>query len=104
MLAWTDIVDATSVSYMPVDGDENMYLRATATYTDGEGSGKSASAESANMVLAAATGDPLLIRYAGGDGVLQRVEVITAIDDYLDAGAGAPSREDVIKLIDLYLG
>ena len=29
--------DATSASYTPVDGDENMYLRATATYTDGYG-------------------------------------------------------------------
>ena len=33
---YTDIEDdATSASYMPVDGDENMYLRATAMYTDG---------------------------------------------------------------------
>ena len=31
------IVDATSASYMPVEADENMYLRATATYTDGRG-------------------------------------------------------------------
>ena len=37
---------------MPVDGDENMYLRATATYTDGHGADKSASmAVSANMVV-----------------------------------------------------
>ena len=27
---------------MPVDGDINSYLRATASYTDGEGSDKSA--------------------------------------------------------------
>ena len=51
---YTDIEDdATSASYMPVDGDENMYLRATAMYTDGEGSGKMAkSAMTANMVAA----------------------------------------------------
>ena len=34
MSAWTDIEDATSASYMPVEADANMYLRATATYTD----------------------------------------------------------------------
>ena len=39
---YTDIEDdATSASYTPVDGDANMYLRATAMYTDGDGSGKS---------------------------------------------------------------
>ena len=49
---YTDIIeDATSASYTPVDGDANMYLRATAMYTDGYGPGKSASAESANMVV-----------------------------------------------------
>ena len=102
---YTDIEDdATSASYMPVDGDENMYLRATAMYTDGEGSGKSEMAVTANMVLAAtATGDPLLTRYAGDDGILQRGEVIMAINDYLDGVDGAPSRGDVITIIDLYL-
>ena len=49
---YTNIVnDATSASYTPVDGDENMYLRATATYTDGHGAGKSEMAVSANMVV-----------------------------------------------------
>ena len=47
--------------------------------------------------------DTLLGRYAGDDGILQRGEVISAIDDYLDAGVGAPSRAEVIELIDLYL-
>ena len=41
---------ATSASYTPVDGDANMYLRATAMYTDGEGSGKSEMAVSAQQV------------------------------------------------------
>jgi hypothetical protein len=53
MSAWTDIEDdATSASYMPVDGDENMYLRATAMYTDGHGPDKSEMAESAQQVIA----------------------------------------------------
>ena len=54
-------------------------------------------------VVDESTGDTLLDRYAGDDGILQRGEVITAIDDYLDAGVGAPSRTDVITIIDLYL-
>ena len=48
---YTDIEDdATSASYTPVDGDENMYLRATAMYADAHGSDKSASERSASTV------------------------------------------------------
>ena len=50
---WAVISGAASASYTPVDGDLGKYLRATATYDDGEGSGKSAGAESANAVEAA---------------------------------------------------
>ena len=52
MSAWTDIEGATSASYMPVDGDANMYLRATAMYTDGHGPDKSKMAVSAQQVTA----------------------------------------------------
>ena len=48
--AWTDISGATSATYTPVRGDGENYLRATATYIDGEGSGKTAVAVSANAV------------------------------------------------------
>ena len=52
---WTTISGATSTdttsAYTPVDGDVGSYLRATATYTDPEGSGKSAQAVSANKVV-----------------------------------------------------
>ena len=46
--AFTDIVGAASASYTPVDGDLGKYLQATASYDDGEGLSKSASAVSAN--------------------------------------------------------
>ena len=53
---WTVVSGATSTvttsSYTPVDADLGMYLRATATYTDPEGSGKSAEAVSVNPVQA----------------------------------------------------
>ena len=48
--AWTNISGATSATYTPVASDGESYLRATATYTDGEGSGKTAEAASANAV------------------------------------------------------
>ena len=51
---WTDISDATSASYTLTADDVGSYLRATASYTDGHGSGKSAQGVSANTVVAAA--------------------------------------------------
>ena len=36
--------------------------------------------------------------------VIEKAEVFAAINDYLDGGAGAPTRADVFRLIDLYLG
>ena len=50
---WTTISGATSASYTPVEADETKFLRATATYTDGEGSGKSAQGVTASAVQAA---------------------------------------------------
>ena len=47
------ITGATSASYTPVTGDVGYYLRATASYSDGQGSGKSAQAVSQNQVQAA---------------------------------------------------
>ena len=49
--SWTLISGATSATYTPVAADVGDYLRATASYTDGEGSGKSAQAVSTNRVL-----------------------------------------------------
>ena len=50
--AYSDIEDAESGSYEPVDGDIGSYLRATASYTDEEGSDKSAKAMSEYAVQA----------------------------------------------------
>ena len=50
--AWANIVGATLASYTPVSGDVGDNLRATVSYTDPEGSGKSAQADSANAVQA----------------------------------------------------
>ena len=49
---WTDITGETSTQYTPVAGDVGDYLRATARYTDGQGSGKSAAAVTAQVAAA----------------------------------------------------
>ena len=41
---WTNISGATSSSYTPTAADEDFFLRATVTYTDRRGAGKSAEA------------------------------------------------------------
>ena len=43
MSAWSVISGASSASYAPVSADMGSYLRVTASYTDGQGAGKSAS-------------------------------------------------------------
>ena len=51
---WTTITGATATgdttTYEPLDDDVGKYLRVTATYTDGHGSGKTATATTTNMV------------------------------------------------------
>ena len=79
---WDDIPGATDAAYTPVATDDGYYLRATASYTDGHGSGKTAMAVSDYAVTAR---DPLVARYdANGNGTIERGEVIAAIRDYLD--------------------
>ena len=48
--SFSTISGATSASYEPVAADVGKYLRATVTYTDPEGSGKTASAVSSSAV------------------------------------------------------
>ena len=52
---WTNIAGATAAAYITVDDDANNYLRATASYTDAEGSGKSEEAVTTDEVEAATT-------------------------------------------------
>ena len=50
--AWVVITAATSSSYSPVAADTGHYLRATATYRGGFGTGRSVAAVAPNVVLA----------------------------------------------------
>ncbi len=53
--SWTAISGATSAGYTPQSSDVGRYLRATASYSDAEGSGKSARAVSSNRVASTST-------------------------------------------------
>ena len=55
---WTDIAGATGASYRPVVADEGNYLRATASYEDAEGKGKTASAVSTSDVAVGVADQP----------------------------------------------
>ena len=55
---YADISGATSASYTPAADDAGAWLRATAGYTDAEGTGKSAAAVAAAAVAAATTTTP----------------------------------------------
>ena len=50
---WTNITGATATRYPPEADDVGQYLQATATYTDGQGSGKRASQATTTSVQAA---------------------------------------------------
>ncbi len=66
--AWTIIEGAITPSYTPVAADEGNYLRVTASYTDGHGSGKSAVTVSANPMEEALTPLPPPPRTGTGGG------------------------------------
>ena len=76
---WTDIEGAINAAYTPGDADDTMFLRVMASYTDGEGSGKSAMAESD----AVAGEESLLDRYDADDnGEIEIGEARTAVAAY----------------------
>ena len=96
---FTKIEEATLMAYTPVKGDATYYLKVTAMYTDGHGSGKSEMATTANMVTA---GNPLVAKYdANNNGGIDLNEVFTAIDDYFDYDDRI-TLEEVYELVDLY--
>ena len=97
-----DIAGATSMSYTPMAADEGYYLRATVMYTDGHGSGKE---QMATTTAAVTTGDPVVVRYdTNRNGTIEKSEVIVAINDYLfGTGPNVPTKDEVIRLINLYL-
>ena len=99
---FTDITDATSITYTPVAADEGYYLKATASYNDGHGSDKMADATTTAPVAAGIPAN--LDKFdTNNNGGIEKVEVLDAIDDYLDGGEGAPTKQEILDLIDYYL-
>ena len=101
---WSDVVttESTETTYTdywnddngPVfDADQSPYYRVAAINWAGTGP----FSDEANA------GDPLVLRYdTNRNGIIEKEEVIAAINDYL-FGDGIISKEDVIKLINMYL-
>ena len=80
---YADISGATSASYTPAADDEDAWLRATAGYTDAEGSGKSAAAVAAAAV--ADTAAPTV--EAASTGYYGEAGATTALTGAQKAGA-----------------
>ena len=98
---YTAIPGAITAMYTPTAEDATKYIRATVMYDDPEGTNKVADSDSA-MVTA---GDPLIAEYDdNNNGMIDKTELITAINDYLGIGAGSVSKAELIRLINLYLG
>ena len=99
---FADIAGAMSSSYTPVEGDASMYLRATVSYTDGEGSGKSEIATSANVVTAADTRDPLLAEYdPNADDVIEKADMRRAVGNFFGSEPTL-SRAEMRRLVGIY--
>ena len=75
--AYTVIEAAAEATYTPKPADINHYLRATVTYTDPQGSGKTVMATTANRVLVTrSTNTPPVFKDADGD----EIDAATIID------------------------
>ena len=93
---WSGIPEATSRIYTPVDGDAGHYLRVTASYTDGHGPSKSATAALGVPVTALSVSE----RYDGdGDGAISIGEALQAASDYRD---GIITYDEAIAVANLY--
>ena len=96
-----DITGADSASYTPVEDDAGMYLQATASYTDGHGTGKTATSET--VMVSAADERPQAVQDYDTNGTagIQIDEVFDAINDYFDEEI---SIAGLFEIIDAYFG
>ena len=104
MSSWMDIQGATNADYMVTADDTGYYLRVMATYMDAVGTDMAMEYSPATMMVIAADEDPLVARYdADNSGTIEKPEVLDAINDYLFDLGDPITKEDVIRLITLYL-
>ena len=79
---WSNISGATNNTYTPVEGDEGNYLRATVTYNDPLGSGKTLSAVTSDAVEAAPTGGtPGTVSLSQSNGLVSGDPVTATLTD-----------------------
>ena len=104
---YTPIVGATDAAYMVTTADAEMYLKAEATYTDGEGSGKME--EVMTMMVGAEAVEPMetaLSMYddpangGNGNGIIDRDEYQAAAEHYL---RDTIEKETYQEIAELYL-
>ncbi len=90
----------------PADADQDNVYEVTVKASDGTNEDTlDVTVTVADVDEDVAPADPLKDKYDANDNdEIERSEVFAAINDYLDGGAGAPTRADVFKLIELYLG
>ena len=102
---WTDIEGAASPRRSPAEADEGMYLRATVTYSDKFGAGKTASAESAMRVEAKTLSNaaPRFVDWRGDEvtTVTLRVSENTAVDRPVGRRVSAKDADDDILSYEL---
>ena len=97
---WTDISGAKSATYTPVAGDEDNYLRATASYSDRRGEGKSANAVSVQETRAIPTSNtaPSFTSTTANENVNENTPSGTSI------GAAFSATDDDDNAIRYFLG
>ena len=100
MTDWDNIW--TGGMYTVMDDDAGHYLRATATYNDGEDTGKMKDATTMMVPVGAEAVDPLLAEYdPNDDGVIEKADMRKAVGKFF-AEPAELSRSDMRRLVGIY--
>ena len=100
MDSWMDI--GTGGMYTVMNDDAGHYLRATATYNDGEDTGKMKDATTMMVPVGAVAVDPLLAEYdPNGDGVIEKADMRKAVGKFF-ADPPDLTREEMRRLVGIY--
>ena len=90
---WSTISGATSASYTTTDDDAGNFLRASVTYEDDSGTGQTAGPTATSDRVAIDSYD------IDSNGVINSMEVLSAVSDYFDNEISA---QRVLQVVALY--